>query len=83
LKEGAEKTLFEYLQAQLETETENLSGIQLEILLYQLEIGLLERSNVESLLNMKKRVMEVTTVASKRLEHLIEGFNLKYSTLTL
>ena len=27
MKDGPEKTLFEYLQAQLETETENLSGI--------------------------------------------------------
>eukprot|EP01115_Flamella_aegyptia_P012928 TRINITY_DN6647_c0_g1_i1.p1 TRINITY_DN6647_c0_g1~~TRINITY_DN6647_c0_g1_i1.p1 ORF type:complete len:159 (-),score=31.51 TRINITY_DN6647_c0_g1_i1:319-795(-) len=60
LKDGAEKTLFEYLQAQLETETENLSG-------------LLEHSNVENLLNQKKRVLEITRVAAKRLQHLVDG----------
>ena len=60
MPDGPEKTLFEYLQAQLESETENLSG-------------LLEHTNVEQLLNEKKRVVETTKVAAKRLEHLVDG----------
>jgi len=57
LPDGSEKTLFEYLQAQLETETENLSGI-------------LERS---ADINDKKKVVEITLLAGKRLNNLIEG----------
>jgi len=57
LPDGPEKTLFEYLQAQLETETESLSGT-------------LEKT---SDMADKKRVVDVTMLAGKRLNNLVEG----------
>jgi ariadne-1 len=56
---SAEKNLFEYLQAGLETATETLSG-------------LLE-SKETSDVNEKKRCLDVTLAAHKRLKHLLEG----------
>jgi len=53
------KTLFEYLQAQLETETENLSG------LLESQIVIFDR----------KTLIEITSLARKRLTNLIEGVN--------
>jgi hypothetical protein len=55
LQDGPTKVLFEYLQADLETETEVLSGL--------LEHGCDDR----------KKIIDVSKVAKKRLINLMEG----------
>eukprot|EP01120_Amphizonella_sp_Union-15-10_P002490 TRINITY_DN1273_c0_g1_i4.p1 TRINITY_DN1273_c0_g1~~TRINITY_DN1273_c0_g1_i4.p1 ORF type:complete len:614 (+),score=95.91 TRINITY_DN1273_c0_g1_i4:141-1982(+) len=65
LPEGAEKTLFEYLQGDLEETTEKLSGV--------LENFKVEDSNHGEYYKRKSVVVDISLMAGKKLQHLLEG----------